>query len=76
MDDPPANVTFESFGDNSLNIVVRAYLPDLDNRLKVIDALHTNIDRLFREAGIEISFPHDLHLRTIDPSVANALRGV
>jgi potassium-dependent mechanosensitive channel len=59
-----------------LNFVIRTYLPDLDNRLSVIDALHTNIDRVFRAAKIEIAFPQrDLHLRSVDPAVANALRG-
>jgi potassium efflux system protein len=77
MSDPGPNVTFEAFGDNTLNFVVRTYLPDLDNRLSVIDALHTNIDRAFREANIEIAFPQqDLHLRSVDPTVAAALRGM
>lgn len=76
LNDPSPNVTFEGFGDNTLNFVVRTYLPDLDNRLSVIDALHTNIDRVFREANIEIAFPQqDLHLRSVDPAVADALRG-
>ena len=76
LNDPGPNVTFEGFGDNTLNFVVRTYLPDLDNRLSVIDALHTNIDRVFREASIEIAFPQqDLHLRSVDPTVAEALRG-
>jgi potassium efflux system protein len=75
MSDPGPNATFEAFGDNTLNFVVRTYLPDLDNRLSVIDALHTNIDRAFREANIEIAFPQqDLHLRSVDPTVADALR--
>ena len=76
MSNPGPNVTFEGFGDNTLNFVVRSYLPDLDNRLSVIDALHTNIDRVFRDAQIEIAFPQqDLHLRSVDPAVTNALRG-
>ncbi len=76
LSDPAPRVTFEGFGDNTLNFVIRTYLPDLDNRLSVIDALHTNIDRMFRAAKIEIAFPQrDLHLRSVDPAVANALRG-
>lgn len=74
LKDPPTVVTFEGFGDNSLNLVVRTFLPDLDNRLPVIDELHTNIDLAFREAGIEIAFPQrDLHLRTVDTAVLNRL---
>lgn len=76
LDDPASVVTFEGFGENSLNIGVRTYLPDLDNRLAVIDALHTNIDRTFRESSIEIAFPQrDLHLRSVDGAAADALRG-
>lgn len=76
LDEPGTIVTFEGFGDNSLTFTVRTYLPNLDNRLAVIDALHTNIDRAFREARIEIAFPQrDLHLRSVDPSVTDALRG-
>ncbi|MDA1162478.1 MAG: mechanosensitive ion channel [Planctomycetota bacterium] len=74
--EPATIVAFEGFGDNSLTFVVRTFLPNLDNRLVVIDALHTNIDRVFREANIEIAFPQrDLHLRSVDPAVASALRG-
>lgn len=74
LDDPPTLVTFEGFGDNSLNLVVRTFLPNLDNRLPVIDALHTAIDKAFREAEIEIAFPQrDLYLRSVDKGVWNSL---
>ena len=33
LDDPPTIVTFEGFGDISLNFVVRAFLPNRDSRL-------------------------------------------
>jgi potassium efflux system protein len=66
LDDPPTIVSFEGFGDNSLNLVVRTFLPNLDNRLAVIDALHTAIDNAFRQANIEIAFPQrDLHIRSM-----------
>ena len=72
--EPSTAVTFEGFGDNCLNLVVRTFLPNLDNRLSVIDALHTDIDKAFREAGLEIAFPQrDLHLRSVDPAVVNSL---
>ncbi|MCM2374359.1 mechanosensitive ion channel domain-containing protein [Aporhodopirellula aestuarii] len=70
LDDPPPNATFEGFGDSALNMVLRVYLPTLDNRLEVIHQLHTAINRAFRAEGIEIAFPQrDLHIRT---SVAGA----
>lgn len=67
LDDPEPRVTFEEFGASSLNFVLRAYLPNMDNRLAVIHDLHMAIDREFRTAGIEIAFPQqDVHVRSID----------
>jgi potassium efflux system protein len=64
--DPPTEVSLEGFGDSALNFVVRTFLPNLDNRLEVIHQLHTEINRAFRDAGIEIAFPQrDLHIRTM-----------
>lgn len=70
LDDPAPRVTFEEFGDSSLQFVLRCYLPDLENRLSVIHDLHMAVDRKFREAGIEIAFPqHDVHVRSIDAAL-------
>jgi potassium efflux system protein len=67
MDNPGPIVTFEGFGDSALNVVVRAYLPNLDNRLSTIHELHTEIHKRFADAGIEIAFPQlDLHVRRED----------
>ncbi|MEM7474368.1 MAG: mechanosensitive ion channel domain-containing protein [Planctomycetota bacterium] len=64
--EPGPVVTFEGFGDNTLNLVLRAYLATLDNRLSTVHELHEQIYRSFNEAGIEIAFPQlDLHLRTV-----------
>lgn len=63
LDDPAPMATFEQFADSSLSLVLRAYLPDLENRLATITDLHTEIAKRFAEAGIEIPFPQrDLHL--------------
>ncbi len=57
--------TFEQFADSSLSLLLRAYLPDLDNRIGAITELHTEIAKRFAAAGIEIAFPQqDLHLRS------------
>jgi potassium efflux system protein len=65
LDDPEPIATFEQFGDSSLNLVLRAYLPDMENRLATITELHTEIHRRFADAGIEIPFPQrDVHLRS------------
>lgn len=63
MNDPGPIASFEEFGDSCLKLVLRCYLPDMDNRLGTITELHEEIDRRYREAGIEISFPQmDVHL--------------
>ena len=65
LDDPAPMATFEQFAESSLTLILRAYLPDLDNRLKTITDLHTEIGKRFTTAGIEIAFPQqDLHLRS------------
>ncbi|SMP73759.1 potassium efflux system protein [Neorhodopirellula lusitana] len=66
LKDPASVASFEGFGDNSLNLLLRAFLPTLDNRLQVITELHTAINRSFRAAGLEIAYPQrDLHIRTV-----------
>lgn len=74
LDDPKTVVTFEGFGDNSLNLTARTFLPDLENRLVVIDELHSKINSVFAEAGIEISFPQrDLHIRSVDSAIVDKI---
>ncbi len=64
--DPATLVTFEGFGDNSLKLVMRAFLDTLELRLQTIHELHEEIYAAFNEAGIEIAFPQrDLHLRSL-----------
>jgi potassium efflux system protein len=65
LDDPGPLVSFEQFGDSTLNFVVRAYLPNMDNRLSVIHDLHTAIHQRFGHAGINIAFPQrDIHIHS------------
>ena len=65
LKDPAPFATFEGFGDSTLNLVLRAFLPDLSNRLKTITELHETIDAAFKKAGIEIAFPQrDIHIRS------------
>jgi potassium efflux system protein len=68
LEDPAPLVTFEQFGDSSLNFVVRCYLPSLEKRLSTVHELHTGIADALKAAGIEIPFPQrDIHM-TIEPS--------
>ena len=68
LKDPPPVAGFEGFGESCLDLVLRCFLPSLDNRLKVITQLHVMIDRRFKEAGVEIAFPQrDVHVRSMPP---------
>ncbi len=68
MKDPEPSVIFESFGDNTLNLVLRCFVGTQDDRMPVLTALHEAIDRKFNEAGIVIAFPQrDVHLDTSRP---------
>jgi small-conductance mechanosensitive channel len=63
---PRPSVLFTDFGDNSLNFRLRIWT-DVDNNLMAETNIRFQIDRLFRERGIEIPFPQrDFHLRSVD----------
>jgi potassium efflux system protein len=66
--DPKPVLSFEGFGDNSLTLILRAFIDDLDQRLATITDLHKAIYAKFQQAGIGIAFPQrDLHLDTREP---------
>ena len=68
IEDPGPVVSFEGFGDNSLTLLLRAYIDKLDHRLATITMLHKAINKKFKQAGISIAFPQrDLHLNTLSP---------
>lgn len=71
LKDPSPSATFEKFGDSTLDLVLRCFMPNLDGRLETISDMHLAVDHKFREAGLEIAFPQrDLHIRSIDSSVS------
>ncbi len=68
LGDPSPVLTFEGFGDNALNLILRAYVGSIDHRLATITALHKAINAKFEQAGISIAFPQrDLHLGAREP---------
>jgi len=68
VDDPQPLVIFEGFGDSTLNLSLRCYLASLDFRLVTMSDLNRSINKLFRDAGIDIPFPQrDVHLDTTQP---------
>jgi potassium efflux system protein len=68
MEDPPPVAAFDGFGDNSLNFVLRCFLPNFDNWVNNKTDLYMAIDKAFRKAGISIAFPQrDIHFDTGQP---------
>lgn len=74
LKDPKPIVAFEEFSTSTLNLSLRAFLPNLDNRLLTVTELNTSIAEAFQKAGIEIAFPQrDLHVRSIAPDALRQL---
>ncbi len=68
LEDPAPAVTFNAFGDSSLNLVLFAWLPNLDRRFEVIHDLHKTIYERLTGAGIVIAFPQrNLNLHAAHP---------
>jgi len=75
MAEPAPTITFNGFGDNSINFVIYAYLPSLDLRMETLHGLHSRIHKAFREANVEIPFPQlDMHLRSSVPLIYERVR--
>ena len=73
LDDPEPRVTFESFGDSTLNFVLRCYIGSMNIRLDTIHDLNETIHDRFNKEGIEIAFPQrDLHVRTVEQAMSLA----
>jgi potassium efflux system protein len=68
LKDPAPVLTFDGFGDNTLNLTLRVYLPSIENRLRTVTEINHAINRKFNEAGVVIAFPQrDVHLDTSGP---------
>jgi potassium efflux system protein len=68
LKDPSPLVTFDDFGDNSLNIIARCFIGSLSKRREIISDLNLAVNKKFNEAGIVIAFPQrDVHLDTSGP---------
>jgi small-conductance mechanosensitive channel len=68
LDDPKPILTFEGFGDNSLTLILHAFLGSIEYRVSTISELHKAINRKFAQAGIKIAFPQrDVHMDVAGP---------
>ena len=68
LDDPAPFIIFEGFGDNSLQLGLRVYLPSLEHRLTTKSEINAAINASYEEAGIVIAYPQrDVHLDTRRP---------
>ncbi len=68
LEDPEPSVIFETFGDNTLNMVLRCFVESVDYRWPTVSELNQAINDKFEQAGIVISFPQrDVHLDTNRP---------
>jgi len=68
LEDPEPFITFDAFGDNSLLLRLRAYLPNVDRRLSISSEIRQVVNDRYNEAGVVIAFPQrDVHLNTLAP---------
>ncbi len=66
---PAARVRMRSFGDSALNFEVLGWIAAPEKRGQVVHQLLLEIDRRFREEGIQIPFPQrDVHMYNSEPS--------
>ena len=75
LGDPAPSPVFTGFGESSLDFELRVWLDNPGNLIASRSELGMEIDRQFREAGVEIPFPQrDLHLRSVDLAAGINLR--
>ncbi len=66
LSQPEPIALFIAHGASSLDFELRAFVPDVDDRMSTISDLNQAINLALEEAGINIPFPQrDLHIRTI-----------
>jgi potassium efflux system protein len=66
LHDPPPVAIFDNFADSSLSFILRVHIAGIADLIPAKSELHFAVDKAFREAGIEISFPQtDIHIRSV-----------
>ncbi len=73
---PAPAILINEFADNSVNIRVLFWTADYDKWVLLKSQIFQQVYEAFAENNIEIPFPQtDLHLKSIDPVILEALRG-
>lgn len=68
LDKPAPLITFDEFGDSSLNITLRCFIDSPAHRREAKSSLNLSINEKLRDAGIVVAFPQrDIHLDTAGP---------
>ena len=68
LENPKPLITFDEFGDNSLNITLRCFIGSQAHRREAKSALNLSIDEKLRNAGIVVAFPQrDIHFDSARP---------
>ena len=71
--DPAPSVVFTDFGPSSLEYRLRVWINEPQDGLTIVSGVREIVDDLFRQHGVEISFPQtDIHLRSA-PGLSQAL---
>jgi potassium efflux system protein len=69
LTEPPPAVTFQAYGESSLDFSLFCHTDDVRGRLGVASELRYEVLRRLRDAGVEIPYPQrDLHVRTPGPT--------
>ena len=72
LDDPEPFITFDEFGDNSLQLVLRCFMDSVDKRLTTSSQVRMAINDKYNEAGIVVAFPQrDVHMDMSVPLEVN-----
>jgi len=76
LSSPAPLVLFTNFGDSALEFELRCWTDIPDKYLSIKSSLLVGVEAALRDAGVTIPFPQrDLHLKSIEPDVADGLAG-
>ena len=69
LQDPAPIITFEEFGDSSLNFVIRCCTTSIKRRWHLMDEINSAVNEAFEREGIEIPFPQRVVHLVEEPAV-------